>query len=394
MDKNQEMYELIIIGGGVAGLFLAANLPDQKILLLDHAPSVGRKLLITGGGQANITNDLEPKELLSHFPTKEMQHFLAPALQSFTPQALITWFEERLVPLTIRSDGHVFPSTLRARTILDALVREIKTPIYSNTTIEAIYTEGEIFHITTAEGSYHSKRLVLATGGMSYPTTGSDGSGYSLAKSLGHSITPPKPALVHLVTAEDTATLSGITLSDISFTAQKQHLKGDILFTHKGLSGPGILNCSRIIEKGDTITLHLLAPSVEERFLTSPKKQLDTIIGAEGIPNALAIELCRRANLDPTRKAGTLRKDERKGLLRSLSSMEFTITSTGGFTQAMVTSGGVYLNEVNRKTMESRITPNLFFCGEILDYDGPSGGYNIQAAMSTAYLIAQVLGGR
>lgn len=388
------MYELIIIGGGVAALFLAANLPNQKILLLDHAPSVGRKLLITGGGQGNITNDLEPKELLSHFPTKEMQHFLAPALQSFTPQALMAWFEERLVPLTIRRDGHVFPSTLRAKTILAALMGEITATIKTQETILTIHKKEDCFMITTSKETYHTSNLVLATGGMSYPTTGSDGSGYSLAKSLGHTITPPKPALVHLVTAEDTATLSGITLSNISFTAQKQRFKGDILFTHTGLSGPGILNCSRIIEKGDVITLHLLDASIEEKILTSPKKQLDTIISAEGIPNALAKELCRRTNLDPIRKAGTLRKDERKALLRSMSSMEFTITTTGGFTHAMVTSGGVSLNEVNRKTMESRITPNLFFCGEILDYDGPSGGYNIQAAMSTAYLIAQILGGR
>lgn len=395
IDKKRNMYDLIIIGGGVAGLFLAANLPKAKVLLLDHANSLGKKLLITGGGAANITNDLEPRELLTHFPSKAMQNFLTPSLLTFTGNDLMKWFEDRGVSLTIREDGHVFPASLSARTILSNLLAHSKAEMMINCQVLKITKEEDAFSVETNETTFTARLVCLATGGMSYPTTGSDGSGYTLAKALGHPIVSPKPALVPLLTAEKTAHLSGISLRTIPITALGTTTVGDLLFTHDGLSGPGILNRSRDLKKGDKLSIQLIEPHLlEERLLTLPKKQLSTIIKELEIPTMLAQEICNRANLDHTRKGGTLRKEERKLLCSIAGGLSFTVTATKGFKAAMVTSGGVELAGVNRKTMESRITPNLFFCGEILDYDGESGGFNIQAACSTAYLAAQTIGER
>ncbi|NLZ77774.1 MAG: aminoacetone oxidase family FAD-binding enzyme, partial [Spirochaetales bacterium] len=378
-----------------AGLFLAANLPDRKVLILDHAKSLGKKLLITGGGRANITNDLSPKEMLAHFPTKAMRNFLAPSLLSLTPSDLMNWFENRGVKLIVRTDGHVFPSSLDARTIRSALLSHIHADIRTGCTITAIINEEESFTIHSSEGSFVTRFLCLATGGMSYPATGSDGSGYTLAKTLGHTIVPPKPALTPIITKERTAHLGGISLSNVTVTHKRSATIGDLLFTHDGLSGPVILNLSRAVSEGDPVTIAVLdSHLLEENLLSFPRKRVSTIIRTLGAPASLAREICERSHLDPDRNAGTLLKEERKLLCRTAGALSFEVKTTKGFNQAMATSGGVELSEVDRKTMESRIAPDLFFCGEILDYDGETGGYNIQAACSTAYLAARTIGKR
>lgn len=386
------MHDLIVIGGGVAGLFLAANLPDRQVLILDHAKTVGSKLLITGGGSANITNDLSSRELLVHFPTKAMRNFLAPSLLSFTPSDLMNWFEDRGVELIVRADGHVFPSSLDARTIRTALISHVNSDIRTDCTVTGIIKDEESFTIHTSDRSFTTRFVCLATGGMSCPATGSDGSGYTLAKALGHTIAPPKPALTPIITNEKTAHLSGISLSDVSVTHKRSTTLGDLLFTHDGLSGPVILNLSRAVAKGDAVTISVLdSATLEENLLTFPQKRISTIIKTLGVPASFAKEICERSSLDSARNAGTLRKEERKLLCRTAGALSFEVKATKGFKQAMVTSGGVELSEVDRKTMESRVTPGLFFCGEVLDYDGESGGYNIQAACSTAYLAAEAI---
>ncbi len=389
------MYDVIVVGGGVAGLFLAANLPDRKVLILDHAKSVGKKLLITGGGRANITNDLSAKEMLAHFPTKAMRNFLAPSLLSLTPSDLMNWFENRGVELIVRADGHVCPSSLDAQTIRNALLSHIHADIRTACTVAAIINEEESFTIHSSEGSFVTRSVCLATGGMSYPSTGSDGSGYALAKALGHTIVPPKPALTPIVTCEQTAHLSGISLSNVSITHRQFTATGDLLFTRDGLSGPVILNLSRAVSKGDPVTIAVLDSSLlEENLLFFPQKRVSTIIRTLGVPASLAREICERSHLESDRNAGTLRKEERKLLCKTAGALTYKVNTTKGFKQAMATSGGVELSEVNRKTMESRLTPGLFFCGEVLDYDGESGGFNIQAACSTAYLAARTIGKR
>ncbi|MGH0053811.1 MAG: aminoacetone oxidase family FAD-binding enzyme, partial [Sphaerochaetaceae bacterium] len=260
------MFDVVIIGGGAAGLFLAANLPTNNAILLDHKEAVGKKLLITGGGMCNLTNTQPPNEFVSHYGDRTQRNFLLPSLQAFPPSALMEWFEEKGVPLLIREDGKVFPASLDAHQIRDVLSRESKATIQYNTNISAITRNDNGFTITTNKGILQSKMLVLATGGMSYPRTGSDGSGYALAKSLGHSIIPPKPALAAIaIEGYHWKHLAGNAVRSVSakfyHSGEKKPFReavGDILFTHDGLSGPLVLTASRELIQGDTITFSLL----------------------------------------------------------------------------------------------------------------------------------------
>lgn len=398
------MYDAIIIGGGAAGLFAAANLTNQKALLLDHSTEVGKKLLITGSGMCNLTNTLSVEDFLAHFGGKQQRNFLLPSLQNFDTAQLKAWFEQRGLPLIIREDGKVFPKSLDALDVRDFLVRHSKAPIITGLQIASI-TKGDIgFLIETSSASYETKNVILATGGMSYPKTGSDGSGYDLAKALGHSIVPPKPALVAItIEAYPFKHLAGNAVRNacVSFyhstesTAYEQR-QGDVLFTHDGLSGPAILSASRLIRKQDVIKLSLIsadshheASQVVNSKLLLPRKQIHTALKEAGMVASLAQTLVGMATLEAGATTSTLDKKSRQTLVEIASNMALTVSSTKGFQSAMVTNGGIRLAEVDRKSMESNLVEGLFFCGEVLDYDGESGGYNLQAAFSTAYLAVQ-----
>jgi len=400
------MYDVIIIGGGAAGLFAAANLKTHNGLVLDHSPEVGRKLLITGSGQCNLTNTLPVEAFLTHFGSKQQRNFLLPALQNLTTKDLYDWFEERGLSLLIREDGKVFPKSLDAHDVRDFLVSHSKAHIRTNAHITSIATLNPGFRVITAEAHYDTRNLILATGGMSYPRTGSDGSGYELAKTLGHSITLLKPALVALSIGEyPFKHLAGNAVRDafVSFyhsgenTAYEQR-RGDVLFTHDGLSGPAILSSSRIVRKQDVIKLCLIsgvnhheAEEVLLRSLSAAKKLITTALKETGIISSLAQTLVHMVGIEKETTTSTLDKTRRKALANLVSALPLRVSGSKGFQSAMVTSGGVSLAEVDRKTMESNIAEGLFFCGEMLNYDGESGGYNLQAAFSTAYLAVQHL---
>jgi len=398
------MYDVIIIGGGAAGLFAAANLKTHNGLVLDHCPEVGRKLLITGSGQCNLTNTLPTDSFLTHFGSRQQRNFLLPALQNFTTKNLYDWFEQQGLPLLVREDGKVFPKSLDARDVRSFLIRLSKVQIITNAHITSITPLEQGFLIATANAAYETRNLILATGGMSYPRTGSDGSGYELAKALGHSIVPLKPGLTAIsITDHPFRHLAGNAVRDafVSFyhsgeNAAYEQRRGDVLFTHDGLSGPAILSSSRLVRKQDVIKLSLISSANHaqaERLLldalTTPNKLVTTVLKETGMVSSLARTLIEMADIGNDATTATLDKAKRKTLVSLASSLELHVSSTKGFQSAMVTSGGVHLGEVNRKTMESNKAKGLFFCGEMLDYDGESGGYNLQAAFSTAYLAVQ-----
>jgi len=406
------MYDVIIIGGGAAGLFLAANIPGKNVLLLESSQRIGKKILITGGGMCNLTNNKDTSTFLKHFGTKEQTNFLKPALLNLPTLQTRLWFESHGLPLTERDDGKVFPSCMNAKAVVDLLEHEAaknRMQIRVDTKVIALKKDeqSDTYLVDTEHEQFQAKNVVLTTGGMSYPTTGSDGSGYPLAKMLGHSIVSPSPALVAVtITDYPYTAIAGNSIREamVEFFHKDEAKRynqatGDMLFTHDGLSGPVILNNSRVIRKGDLLKASLLPCSNKEElkndltelFSNNPKKQLYTLLKGEGLIAHLAEQLLHSLSLTKEDTCANLPKDKRKDLIELLTSYPFTVSGKKGFNAAMVTSGGVALDEVDRKTMESRIQKGLYICGEILDIDGESGGYNLQAAFSTAKLAADAI---
>lgn len=404
MDTRNTPYDVVIIGGGAAGLFLAANLPTSKALLLEHKEAAGKKILITGGGMCNLTNTQVEEDFLQHYGSRAQRNFLLPSFQAFPPSAIMQWFESKGVSLVTREDGKVFPASLDAHEIREVLVRESKASIMYNSKISSLSNDGEYFHVQTDKGSFICRNLVLATGGMSYPITGSDGSGYGLAKTLGHTIVPPKPALAAImVDAYQWMRLAGNAIRDAYAEfhhpgEKKRFLQatGDILFTHDGLSGPLILTASRELKAGDSITFSLLPMknkrAVQENLLallsSQPKKHVSTILKEFGLVASLAQQVIKELDFEATITPANLNKQQRLTLMKAVTERHFIIKGIKGFNAAMVTSGGINIKEVDRGSMESKVMDHLYFCGEILDVDGQSGGYNLQAAFSTAYCVA------
>ncbi len=404
---DRGMYDIIIIGGGASALFLAANITDTRVLLLEKTAQVGNKLRITGGGMCNLTNCDEPDRFLIHFGSPQQRTFLKPALMNLSPAATQVWFTERGVPLTVREDGKVFPRSLDARTVISMLKDQAQqngVEITCDAQVTEVSVQDQIFTVRTAARSYQSLQVVIATGGMSYPATGSDGSGYALARSLGHTIIEPTQALTSLVIKDyGLSELSGNSIRDSHITCfheheQRRYLQadGDLLFTHKGLSGPVILNSSRHIRTGDLITASLFPSQggetareeMHRALLSDPKKQVSTILKSYGLIGRLIEHLLDQLQLSRDVRCAELSKKDRTALVQLLAAYPFTVSRKGYFSSSMVTAGGVSLAEVQRTTMGSRIVPGLFLAGEVLDIDGDTGGYNLQAAFSTAKLIA------
>jgi len=406
-DKN--FYTLIVIGGGPAGLFCAllAAGNRQKTLLLEKNPSLGRKLLLSGSGQCNITHDGDILSFLSHYG--ENGRFIKPALLNFQNQDLIKFFSERELPLVAEPGGKIFPVSRRAGTILDVLVRECsarKVEIRCGDPVLNISICAGRFLIMTGRETFRTKQVVLATGGITYPQTGSTGDGLSFAKSLGHRVTEVGPALT-AVTIQDYqfASLSGISFTDVTISLirvgrkVRQH-SGDLLFTHSGLSGPGILDFSRYIRSGDTLRISFLsgvdlpqAKAILLARINAPgNRQLRKILAAFDLPDRFVRKLLDLAGIKQDQTGARLPREARSVLLDLLTACPFIVSRLNGIEEAMVTRGGVALDEINPKTMESRLVPGLFFIGEVLDIDGDTGGYNLQAAFSTAALAAKRIG--
>ena len=402
-------YDLIVIGAGPSGLFCAINSRQKgkKILILEKKKSPGHKLLISGQGQCNITNDAEIQTFLEHYG--EHGRFLRPALLGFTNHDLIRFFEDRGLAVIREKGGKIFPETHRSRDVLEVLIRECEdngVRICYNQAVRSITKAEDKFNVHCIDLTYRSSALVIATGGCSYPATGSNGDGYRFARDLGHSIAEVGPALAP-VSIKDYPfrDLAGLSFPEMNISLYRhkkiRDQRGDILFTHQGLSGPGILDLSRYIRPADTLKLSFVP--VEKRLeleeWLQDRARLDGRIGLRSIlsnlPNSVPLspklikKILEISGIAADLSLAHLTREMRTHLIDNLTGLPVVVSELGGFDIAMVTRGGVELHEVNPKTMESRLVKRLYLIGEVLDVDGDSGGYNLQAAFSTGMLSAR-----
>lgn len=401
-----ESYDVAIIGGGPAGLFCAAKVagPGCRVVLLEKNASPGAKLLLSGSGQCNITHAGEIREFLPHYPGQEK--FIRPALFGFTNRDLIAFFHERGLEMMTEDNGKVFPQSRSAADVLAILMDECSrrgVEIRCGNAVTEITTTPEGFLITAPQITVCAGALVIATGGASYPKTGSTGDGYRFAGSLGQPVTEITPGLTPLLIRDfPFAALMGISFEDMRFSVWREHRKlseyhGDVLFTHLGLSGPGILDASRDIRSGDEIRLSFAGKMTREEFVQdlasraaeNPTWQLRTILAAYPVPERLNRKLLSLSGIPDDIKCAHFSAAMRSKLATHFTEFSLTVSAPGGFSVAMVTRGGVAREGVDKKTMESTIVSHLYFAGEVLDIDGDTGGYNLQAAFSTGYRAAQ-----
>ena len=401
-----EQHDVVVIGAGPAGLFCAlqAACPGHRVLLLEKNPDPGAKLLLSGSGQCNITHSGEIRDFLSHYGDHGKQ--VRPALFGFTNRDLIEFFRTRGLAIMTDENGKVFPETHRSADVLALLMKECKerdVNLHCGEPATGVTWTTEGFEITTPKATYLSPVLVIAPGGASYPKTGSTGDGYRISASLGQPVTEIAPALTPLLIRNyPFAALSGISFECMQFSVWRTGKKiadhtGDVLFTHLGLSGPGVLDASRDIQPDDVIKLSFVGNMKFEEFAAdlthrvgeNRNWQISTILAAYPIPERLNRKLLNLSGIPDDLKCNHFSAEQRSRLITNCTQFPLTVEAPGGFSVAMVTRGGVALEGINVKTLESKTVPNLYFAGEVLDIDGDSGGYNLQAAFSTGFLAAR-----
>ncbi len=390
-----------VIGAGPAGLMAAAGLAGAaETLIFEGGPRPGRKLLLSGSGRCNFTHAAGVDEFVPRYG--DNGRFLRPALHALPPEALVDFFRLRGVSPEIREDGKIFPASGRARDILEALLAAASgARLLTGSRVTAILRDGTGFRLHGKGADFVVDRVVLATGGLSFPRTGSAGDGYELARRLGHSIVSPRPALCGVLSS-GFAALAGNAFPSVEASVLREGRlirrgAGALLFTHGGVSGPVILDLSRHILPGDLLSVNFLHPRNRETFLAG----LPALVKEEGagrIGTFLANLPLSRGLTDLVLAAAGLTRDRRRADLSARETrrlgellVRFPVPVEGmeGFDTAMATAGGVRLDEVNPRTMESRLVPGLHFAGEVLDIDGDTGGYNLQAAFATGHLAAR-----
>lgn len=373
---------------------------------MEKNDSPGRKLLITGAGQCNITHEGDVADFIAHYG--DNGKFLKPALMNYQNRDLVKFFGERGLPVTTEPGGRVFPAARNAVKVLEVLQKACaskKVEMKLGDPLLQISRKENGFHLLTKSGELFSEKVVIATGGMTYPQTGSTGDGYAFARSLGHKVTETGTALAPVIVKDHKlASLSGISFAEAVVSLHRGEKKlaqksGDLLITHTGLSGPAILDISRFIRKGDTIRTSFVKSWSEaeidelllSRFRESGTRQVRKALSGLNLPDRLVEMILDIAKIPHDQTGAQLSKEARSLLVEYLTGFPFEVSRLGGVEEAMVTRGGVALDEVNSRTMESRLVPGLYFIGEVLDIDGDTGGYNLQAAFSTAALAARAV---
>ncbi len=397
-------YDTIVIGAGPAGLMAALSIPEEKkVLVLEKMPSPGRKLLVSGSGQCNITHIGTPEEFIPHYGKNG--RFLKHALYEFPPKRLVSFFEERGVTFLIREDGKVFPESFKAKEILQVLLSELKKhnrEIKCKSPVKAIYKTEDCFIIETDAEKYYTTSVVISTGGITWPQTGSTGDGQKYAETLGHTIISMKQALsgIHIknftLIKHAGVTIKNAIVSLLRNNKKVTHHAGDLLITHSGFSGPVILDNSRYWNKDNELSISFLPKDSDEVYDTlknetvrNPKKQIKNIISSLELPLTLVETILSFENIDLSMKSNQIKDTQIRKLVEALQNYRVKIDEFDSIDKAMVTSGGVSLKEVHSKTMMSKVAPGLYFAGEVLDVDGDTGGYNLQAAFSTGYVAGK-----
>jgi predicted Rossmann fold flavoprotein len=395
--------DILVVGAGPSGL--AAGIASARggrgtVWVLERNTESGRKFLFSGSGQCNVTHGGQIADFLNHYGNIKKARFVKPALLSFDNNDLIHFFEQHGVPFLKREDGKIFPKSLKSKDLLNILVAELKEQggiLQTETVVKNVAKINTGFLLTTNRGEFCAKKLILATGGQSFPVTGSQGDGFRFAVQLGHQLVEPKPALTPVIVRDyPFADLSGISFwsAKIEIRRHAQCLKvgqGDVLLTHRGLSGPAILDLSRDMKSGDKLLTAFIPPEKFVSDIFTGKKTLKNVLQQLGLAERFGVRILEMLNIAPNQPVAETNRETRKRLELVLTGYSFVIESLGGWSEAMVTSGGVVLEEVNRQTMESRIVPGLYFCGELLDIDGDTGGYNIQFALSSGFMAGNAV---
>ena len=396
-------FDGIIIGGGPAGMFAAITAAQQgkRVLLLERNDRLGKKLLITGKGRCNVTNDCSAQEILQNTPRNG--RFLFSAMNAFPPERIKAFFEENGCQLKTERGNRVFPVSDRAQSVLACLQNALRR---SHVTVKTarvksiLMEDGCVCGVQTQQETIRAGWVILATGGVSYPATGSTGDGYEMAKALGHTVIPAEGSLVPLETAgQDCQDMQGLALRNCGVKVLNAKGKvlykdfGELLFTHFGVSGPTVLSASCHL-KGESCRLVIdLKPALDENKLDDRiRRDLEvyknrTMENAltDLLPRSMIPVVLRRLEIDPDMQANSLTKQKRRAMVELLKAFSVEITGKRPVSEAIITSGGIKVSEIDPKTMQSKLVPGLFFAGEIIDCDAYTGGFNLQIAWATAY---------
>jgi predicted Rossmann fold flavoprotein len=426
MNEPAAEYEVVVVGAGAAGLLAAARSAERgrRTLLLEKNSKPGVKILMSGGTRCNITHHCDAAGIIAAFGSSGS--FLHSPLAALGPDNLVDLLHAEGLATKVERGGKIFPQSDRALDVLNALVRRLHrsgTGLALGEAVTQIGREGEMFSVATAQRTLRCDKLIVTTGGKSYPGSGTTGDGYAWLAALGHTIRRPRPALVPLTSNEPwIAALSGVTVPDVQLrvidpqppdeSARKRRRgglpagvlierRGSLLFTHFGLSGPVVLDVSRAVTASANPSDLVLAvdflpdtspdelgKQIQAWSTTDGKRQVANLF-ADHLPRRLVETLLLRAPMSADRRAAELTRPDRARLVQQLKRSEIRVTGSRGFAKAEVTAGGVALEEIDSRNMQSKLVPNLFLAGEILDLDGFIGGYNFQAAFSTGWLAGE-----
>ena len=394
--------DVIVIGGGPAGMFAAitAARRGKQVLLLERNDRLGKKLLITGKGRCNVTNDCDAEEILKNVPRNG--RFLYSAMAACPPDRVKSFFEDAGCALKTERGNRVFPISDRSQSVLEALQRELRRSgvvVQTGRVTDILTTDGAVRGVCVGSDEYVAPRVVLATGGLSYPTTGSTGDGYGLAQRLGHTVTPTEGSLVPLEADSDCAEMQGLSLRNVSVKLLNAKNKvlfsdfGELLFTHFGVSGPTALSASAHL-KGEGCRMIIdLKPALDEGKLNDrilrdlqlyKNRSMENAL-TDLLPRSMIPVVLKRLGIDPALQANSLNKQQRRALVELLKAFPVTIHGKRPVAEAIITSGGIKVGEIDPKTMESKLVSGLYFAGEIIDCDAYTGGFNLQIAWATAY---------
>lgn len=406
------MSKVLIVGGGAAGMMAAISSAENgcEVHLYEKNEKLGKKLYITGKGRCNITNASDMDVVINNIVCNSK--FMYSSLYTFTNDQVVDFFEEVGVPTKIERGNRVFPTSDKSSDVIKGLTKKLKSLgvyVHLNAEVNRIIEKGSVFEaIGFSDGSVEKgDKVIIATGGFSYPTTGSTGDGYKFAKKMGHTITELSPALVPLVIKEDYAIqLQGLSLKNVEarIVCNKKELYsgfGEMLFTHFGVSGPLILSSSSyvvshlkknemklILDLKPALSIDMLDKRILRDFEETKNKNFRNAI--EGLlPKKMTPIIIEYSKIDPNKKVNEITKEERMNLVRSIKEFTMTITGVRGYNEAIITRGGINVKEINPSTLESKKVKNVYFVGEVIDIDALTGGYNLQIAWSTGYLAGK-----